>query len=571
MKKWQIWSLAMGVLLGISAGVSSAQAESLTSTEHVGRYHLTTVDGWSNDLQSIIWNAQGQYYDLYFLHSADGARNPFGPQGQNWNHTTTKDFVKFTPQNNALKAFGPQKSTSWKSAWTGTVIANQGQIKGVPQGALVSYFSGLSQKDGSQNIWAAWSDDQGKTFTHPLNNGAPVLDHSWTWASPNHSDERDPGVFYWNKKLIMYVAEGSQLGVYQSQDGLKWSKAEAGTTSKIGPADFMRGLDSRDSAPVECPTLKTLTLPNGQSKQVLFYGGKAPHNGQTTGTYYVVGHLNDAGIFQPETDAKRLDQGSDYYGANFSGNSDLKQADSEIISMGWVGNWNYISNGVHSDPAGQSPYAQRLGSYSLARKLQLQSDLTLKQTPIYPIPKKQTETKATVEEPVNDRTGQKKYSIGQDTNGKIWNLFDKPNLGINKFYNLKFKNTQANYQGRIYLHIWQGSDYVKFNYDPSNGAYLVNGESGELKNGFNGQGGADYYANGELGQGRGYFNNSGVSQQSEIQLQVFTDQNSIEIFFPNGQSYTVARFGSAAQQDFKIYTEDPTGANQVLISQADLG
>ncbi|MEB3363866.1 hypothetical protein SDC49_09330 [Lactobacillus sp. R2/2] len=87
----------------------------------------------------------------------------------------------------------------------------------------------------------------------------------------------------------------------------------------------------------------------GETKQVLFFGAKAPQAKQTTGTYYIVGHLDDKGMFTPETEAKRLDQGTDYYGANFSGNYDLEKADDSLISMGWIGNWNYTNSGIKAN------------------------------------------------------------------------------------------------------------------------------------------------------------------------------------------------------------------------------
>lgn len=44
-----------------------------------------------------------------------------------------------------------------------------------------------------------------------------------------------------------------------------------------------------------------MKIANGTVKQVLFFGAKSPQDGQTTGTYYIVGHLDNNGIFFPET------------------------------------------------------------------------------------------------------------------------------------------------------------------------------------------------------------------------------------------------------------------------------
>lgn len=569
-----VLSASVLVALGAGIGVSNVvHADSVTSTAHESVYHLTTKDGWSNDLQSIVWNEKGRYYDLYFLHS-ETADDPNEAGHQNWYHTTTKDFVHFTQQNEAIKADGPEAPYTWSSAWTGTVLINKGQIKGVPKGAQVAYFSGLEKHDGgSQNIWAAWSSDNGKTFSHVLNNASPVIDHSWGWTSQNRVDERDPAVVYWYGKMLMYVAEGSEIGVYQSKDGINWSKADPNGASKVGMGTYLRGVDLRDTTPVECPVLRTMKTPNGQTKQVLFFGAKAPHAGQTTGTYYIVGHLDSNGLFAPETDAKRLDQGSDYYGANFSGSSDLSESAKTIKSMGWIGNWSYTANGVHNDEAATSEFTKRLGSYSVARDLEMNNDLTIKSTPIVGQGKDvKRYTGVSKDRPINgvNASSNRPFTNGRDTNGLIHNLFDVPNLSVNKAYNLHFYNTKGNYTGRIYIDIWQGKDYVRFNYDPSNGKYNVKTRSGELDRGRNGQAASSYYFDGLLGSGNGYIADSGLKNQKSINLKVLTDKNSVEFFFPNGQTYTVARFNTSHKQDFKVFTEDPSGGNKVDITQEDL-
>jgi levanase len=554
--------------LGMTLTTTTVHADSVTSTAHESIYHLTTKDGWSNDLQTIAWNSKGNYYDLYFLHSKT-SDDPNEAGDQNWYHTTTKDFVHFTPQNEAIKADGPEAPYTWTSAWTGTVLVNNGQIAGVPKGAQVAYFSGLEKHDGgSQNIWGAWSSDNGKTFSHVLNGASPVIDHSWNFTSHNKVDERDPSVVYWHGKMLMYVAEGNEIGVYQSHDGIHCSKADPHGASKVGMGTYLRGINTQDSTPVECPALRTMKMPNGKTKQVLFFGAKAPHAGQTTGTYYIVGHLDQNGLFAPETDAKRLDQGSDYYGANFSGSSNLAEASRAIKSMGWVGNWSYTANGIHNDESANSAFTKHLGSYSVARNLELGNDMSIKSTPIVGQGKEVKHyNSVSKDHPIN---GINASSNRPFTNGTIYNLLDVPSLSVNKLYNLHFYNTKSSYRGRIYIDIWQGNDYVRLNYDPSNGLYNVKTRSGELDRGRNGQAASSYYYDGLLGNGNGYIADSGVKNQHSVDLKVLTDKNSVEFFFPNGQSYTVARFNTSQKQDFKIFTEDPTNGNKVDVTQANL-
>lgn len=532
----------------------------------VSKSHLSVKDGWSNDLQSIVWNSKGQYYDVYFLHSVS-ANNIFGEEGQNWYHTTTKDFKTYTAQSEAIPSHGGDATQGWKSAWTGSIIENKdGTIKGAPKGAMVAYFSGLRKSDGKQNVWAAYSTDGGKTFTNPLNDGKPVADVS---NASNKNDFRDPYIFTYNGKYVMYVAEGDEIGVYNSTDGVSWKRADSNGASKVGNGTFFKGRTWNGNAPIECPVVKTMTDSAGKQKQVLIFGAKDASKGETTGTYYIVGHLDANGLFAPEGDVQRLDQGSDFYGANFTGTTDISSSSKEITALGWIGNWNYTANGIHSDAQANSAYIERLGSYSSARTLKLGADGKLSQSVILPNAKSTKVYTATKDKTVNTNNGNKQWIDRQDTNGNVYGLYDVPNQSASQTFDLTFTNSKGNYSGRIYFDIWQGNDYVRFNYDPSNGMYVVNSRSGELDKGKNGQVSSSYYYDGLLGNGNGYSANSGVANQRSINIKVVTDKTSVEVFFPNGQSYTIARFNNSDTQDFKIFTEDPTGANSVSMKVSD--
>ncbi|KXT76975.1 glycoside hydrolase family 32 protein [Streptococcus sp. DD12] len=572
-KKGQWGMLTAGsAILGLLVGATllnppTAHVQAEGNGEQVQQAHLTTAHGWSNDLQTIVWNDAG-YYDVYFLHSEDGATNPFGSSGQDWVHTTTSDFLHYGEQNSAIPASGGDDTQGWQSAWTGSIVTNTGNIPNVPVGAKVAYFTGIRKSDKTQNIYASYSQDNGRTFTQPLNDGKPVADVS---NANNKTDFRDPAVYYWQNKMLMYVAEGSEIGVYQSTDGVTWSLADPSGGSKILASTFFYGHSWDGNAPVECPVIKTMQTPSGESKQVLIFGAKDASVGETTGTYYEVGHLDANGLFVTETTAKRLDQGSDFYGANTNGSDTIDTVNHSLIALGWVGNWNYFTTGVHTDQNASSEFVHRLGSYSSAREVQLTDGLTL--TSSLMIPKAATRDSVTYSNVTKDapksQSGQQ-WVDREDTNGHVYGLYDIPNQSAAQYYQLTFSSSQASYKGRIYIDIWQGEDYVRFNYDPSNGKYNVKAYAAELNNGTNGQVSSDYYRNGLLGNGNGYLADSGLSGQQSITLTVVTDTNSVEFAFPNGQIYTVSRFNTSGVQDFKIFTEDPDNANQVTITQANL-
>lgn len=523
------------------------------------RYHLTTQDGWSNDLQTIVWNDKEQYYDVYFLHSKDGATNPFGPSGQDWYHTTSKDLLTFSKQNSAIPSHGGHETSGWKSAWTGSIIHNEGQIQGVEKGQPVAYLSGLRKDNGKQAVWAIVSEDNGRTFTKPLQSGQPLLTADSEGASQNQVDERDPYVFTWKGSLYMYIAEGDAIGVYRSEDGLAWSPADSENSSKILPDTFFRGRSWEGNAPVECPVIKTMQLPDGTSKQVLFFGAKDASRGETTGTYYTVGSIDEYGLFIAETDVRRLDQGSDYYGANFDGTTDLGQVNTQLKTMGWIGNWNYTSKGVHVDEEARQPFLDTLGSYSLPRTVRLEQDLTLKQTVLSPKGKKTEKQQATVETPIlQDESLKNQTEAGKQV------LYDVPQQEVAQLYDLTFERQDIEQETTIFLDIYQGGDYVRFQYQMNTGRYQVATRAGELDQGLEGSVASSYYYDGLLGEGKGYQAESGLIQVSSLQLKIWTDKTSVEIQFPNGQMYTLARFSQSDRQDVKIYTSSENPASLEL-------
>ena len=545
------------------------------STEHESAYHMTTDQGWSNDLQTIIYNPVTGEYNLYFLHSVDGADNPFGTSGQNWSRQVTKDLIHFEiPQNNALEAqpdsmLGPDGKkvdlkdniNAWKSAWTGSIVQNTyGIVKDVPKDAYISYFSGLKKSDNSQNIWAVYSLDGGKTFDHVLNNGNPVIDY--VKGSKDANNERDAGVFYYNghgkTEMYMACAENDKLGIYVSDDGINWVKSDPDPNkpAKVGGESVLTGFNNSDT-PLECPAVRFMYVTDGNGniekdahgnaivKAVIFFGGKRNQYGETTGTYYRVGHLDKNGLFVPEYESHRVDEGSDYYGANFSGSADINKPDKSIISMGWIGNWSYTSSGIKVN--GANNVSARLGSYSLPRTLVLHQNGIIKSIPIVKGLEKVTDSNV-------------KQTIKKDGPSVI--LKNQP---VNSYYDMVFSTAnQQPYQGKIIINIAQGKDYVNISFDPISGIYKVTGNSEELSGNAD-----DYYKYGLSSEG-GYLVNSGIKGQSNIKLQIFTDKNSIEIFFPNGQTYTITRFGDYTTQSIQIDGQNDQGNNQIELNYSEI-
>lgn len=514
-------------------------------------FHLASHKGWSNDLQTIVWNQEKNYYDIYFLHSVDGATDPFGPSGQDWTHTTTKDFITYSKQETAIPAKGGDSKEGWHSAWTGSVVTDSQAISGIQNEEPIAYFTGLMD-DGSQAIYASASNDKGASFTKALKEGKPLLTKEQSY---NGKDFRDPYVFHFKDKLLMYVAEGDVLGVYQSQDGINWTKADSKGGSKILPETFFKGRNWQDNAPIECPVLKTMTTTDSQDKQVLFFGAKDRASGETTGTYYTVGHLDGNGLFIADTETKRLDQGSDYYGVNFTGSDRIEESNHNLISLGWVGNWNYFTSGIHSDQEAKSDFLKTIGFYTTPRQLQLDKDGIIQSTPLYKneqLTLKNQNGNISSQRPLT--SDNRKPWIDKSHNQNANGLLDLAGKNSSGYYQLHFSNIKKE-GGYIYIDIWQGSDYVKIAYQITSGTYQVSTYAAELNNSMDGsQTASSYYYDGLLGNGQGYKADSLYKENDNITITLITDNRSLEIFFPNGQTYTLARFNTSGKQDVKVFS-----------------
>lgn len=557
--------------------------------DHTPMRNIHTAQGWSNDVQTITKNSDGTY-NVYFLHSVDGAANPFGTYGQDWEHVTvSKNWETFTDDGIAINSHGPAGvNDTWKSAWTGSIVgtsgSGQGTLPGIPAGAQIAYFSGLSAADGSQNIYAAYSTDGGKTFTHALNGGHPVLAWNQAGASGKKDQERDADVVWFGNKLLMYTAEGDQLGVYQSTDGVHWTKADPNGASKVLPSTFFNGLNWKDNnVPVECPQIRTMASEGSKTIQaVLFYGAKDPNGNpaQTTGTYYIVGTLDKNGLFAAEKGqtAHRLDLGSDYYGANLTqGQTNLDDPTTALLGLGWVGNWNYTSGGVynnqnqHSYPADKSQIENHLGSYSTPRVISLLGNG--KDTPYYLVSTLAYPVKVDSAAVYNVQQGK---VVGKDSNyGNVYQVASETDPA-DQIYTIHYgSDGDTKYEGRIYINIAQGKDHVTFNYDPTNGMMMVSGKAVELDNDQTGNNASQAYSNGTQGNGNGYLVDTGMVDSHENEsfkdplnaITIVCDKTSIELFFPDGRTYTVARYATDDTQQFSLYGQATSATDRLFLTK----
>ncbi|MGI9226374.1 MAG: glycoside hydrolase family 32 protein [Candidatus Nanopelagicaceae bacterium] len=270
--------------------------------------HFTPKANWINDPNGLIYHA-GQYH-LFFQHNP--LENKWGHMS--WGHAVSEDLINWRELPVAI----PEQVDH--AIFSGSAIFDEENNR------LVAIYSG--HKEGNQSQYLAFSYDGGITWR----DNTKVLDLKM-------ADFRDPKVFRYKDKWVMSVAKSKELKIsfFESTDLFNWK--------------FLSDFSAPDIWDLyECPDLFEL---DGKWILIISTNPGGLHGG--SGSRYLIGDF-DGNTFTPESSAKFLDYGPDYYAAVTFNDA------SERISIGWMNNWEY---------ANQRELETWNGSMTSARKLQL--------------------------------------------------------------------------------------------------------------------------------------------------------------------------------------------------------
>lgn len=506
--KHRIYLSALTLMSVSFCTASTVSASTLTSKEFQPVNHYQPRSGFMNDIQTI-WKGSDGYIHLYYLandnykHSGDGTE---------WRHVRTRDWEHFEDLGIAI----PKFQNGYDAVASGSVVKNNsGFFKDLPKSALVAYFTSYTKT--GQNQYAAYSLDDGKTYKPYSQN--PVMT-SITATSNN----RDPFVIYntVTKKLNMYLAEGDKIGIYESSTGKSWEYIGADILNKYT-------LGGTDLGLVECPNLKMMKDQiTGQTKAVMFFSANGYLKGSTTGVYAQVGHL-DSGVFVPEKQPERVDQGSDFYAANFYQDGDV------VRSIAWSGNWDYIDSGI-TDGTGRKSY--HLGHFTTTRTLKLANG----------------HIQASFENR-NPTTNHVTYSSSSQTAPIAADNYHKVLLDQQRWssqsVNYTFKGIDRPVNGHIRLFFDNHDSHVFLDYNADNGFYQVSRSSKLVS-------ASDYK--------KAYVVQSGHIKPSELSIYIISDKTSLEFAIGN-QTYTVEKYSTDEKTTFKVET---SGQNTLVTQMANL-
>lgn len=276
-------------------------------------YHHTPLYGWMNDANGLVYK-DGEYH-LYFQY------NPYGSVWGNmhWGHSVSRDLVHWEHRPVALAR------DTMGHIFSGSSVVDAGNTAGYGAGAIVSFYTSASDKNG-QIQCMAHSNDNGRTFAKYEKN--PVLT-----PFDGLKDFRDPKVFWYapEEKWVMIVSADKEMRFYSSDNLKDWTYMSAfGEGYGVQPSQF------------ECPDMVELPV-NGDEADKRWalivninpgclFGGSA--------TQYFTGRFDGTRFTcdtEPQT-VKWLDWGKDHYATVCFSNTPGR-----VIAMPWMSNWQYAN------------------------------------------------------------------------------------------------------------------------------------------------------------------------------------------------------------------------------------
>lgn len=267
-------------------------------------FHFHPQQNWMNEPNGLI--KIGYAWHLFFQHNPN--ENDWG--NLSWGHATSTDLVRWQYLPVAIP------SSDGIQSFTGTAFYDGGNDSGLgttENPPYLAFFTGYLPDSGVQDQRAAYSVDQGATWTKF--SGNPIL--SQEEEAPHDVtgglETRDPKVFFHTptRKWVMILAHGGQnkFSFWASNNTKKWTWMSDVTTIAGLPSD-VKGWEVPDffELPIEGST---------ETKWVLFCTPASGSPAGGNGIFAITGSF-DGTTFQSdafEGASNWLDYGRDFDGA----------------------------------------------------------------------------------------------------------------------------------------------------------------------------------------------------------------------------------------------------------------
>lgn len=472
------------------------------------KYHLMPPYGWMNDPNGFSY-FNNEYHLFYQHYPYDTVWGPM-----HWAHAVSSDLIKWRHKKIALK---PDKEYDRNGVFSGSGIQVENEHWLYYTGHIDSHLDILYDKDLKKKLnfinpesepyirqvqCLAKSVD-GETYTKYEDN--PVISSKQVPAGIRCEDFRDPKVWIHNEKYYMVIGAKStkEIGYvlfYVSEDGLNWEYLN----------HFSLG---RDYGTVwECPDLFEL---NG--KQVLLF---SPQEKPRVGNSYenvhstmaLIGGFNySSGEFTIESE-QELDQGFDFYAPQ----SILTKEGKRVI-IAWMNMWD-MKYPLHELKHGWN------GSMTLPRELSLKNGKLI-QKPYHKI---------------------KMYHQNEVELNNFVICGDYENSSINgtvQRIELQFEMKNSK---KFTMEFFKGAnEKLSLIFDKSKNEMILNRRESE-------------YPIESLGTKNDFIRSQFINLSNQVELSIFLDVSSIEIFVNNGEHVFTSLFFTKELGDSVLFHSEGT-------------
>ncbi|KAL1869322.1 hypothetical protein Daus18300_005534 [Diaporthe australafricana] len=267
-------------------------------------FHFTPQQNWMNEPNGLI--KIGSTWHLFFQHNPN--ENVWG--NLSWGHATSSDLVRWQHLPVAIP------SSDGIQSFTGTAFYDGGNDSGLGTSEnppYLAFYTGYFPDSGVQDQRAAYSVDQGATWTKFSGNPIVSQEEETPHDVTGGLETRDPKVFFHapTSKWVMILAHGGQnkFSFWTSTNTNKWTWV-SDVTNIVGLPSDVKGWEVPDffELPVEGST---------ETRWVLICTPASGSPAGGNGNFAVTGSF-DGTIFQTDAfDASSnwLDYGRDFDGA----------------------------------------------------------------------------------------------------------------------------------------------------------------------------------------------------------------------------------------------------------------
>jgi fructan beta-fructosidase len=333
LQKCLLFPLAIFVFMGCNNDVEkqtqSTQSSAWFEEPFRPQIHFTPKANWMNDPNGMVYY-DGEYH-LFYQYYPDST--VWGPM--HWGHAISTDLVHWEHLPVALYP------DSLGYIFSGSAVVDTRNSSGLGkdgQPPLIAFFTHhdpLGEKEGTNDYQyqsIAYSNDKGRTWIKY--EGNPVVPND-----KNIRDFRDPKVIWdvMHQQWVLVLAAADRVQFWTSQNLLDWEFA----------SEFGEGIGGHGGV-WECPDIFPIRVTEtGDTKWMLLVsinpGG--PNGGSAT--QYFVGDFDGRNFLIEPSFLKKIQEDGpawiDYGRDNYAGVtwSDIPEQDGRRIFLGWMSNWEY--------------------------------------------------------------------------------------------------------------------------------------------------------------------------------------------------------------------------------------